>query len=360
MMQAIRLLRRNRCHLTRTKQRLSTFRPFDGPCFAFDIDGVISRGKEALLPGIRALELLYDSRQGWRAPVVFITNGGGVTEAARAESLSNLVGLPIDESMMVLSHTPLRTLSASTRSKNSAVLTVGGVGCAQVARNYGFPHALDCSHYAALDPLVAPYAAPLPPSAPIPGDAEEYAFTLPISAILVMTDSRDWYRDIQIMLDVLRRDAEPPQLYVCNNDIEFPTKYPTPRLAAGSFFTAFNSVYHSVLKTAAPQATMLGKPHAPNYEAAERALRKQLHQMGYEGQQIRNIFAIGDNPASDIRGANARGAPWKSVLVLTGNISPSSDYKISLTDQPTVIVRDALEAVEHGLRFTSQRASQRF
>lgn len=34
-----------------------------------------------------------------------------------------------------------------------------------------------------------------------------------------------------------------------------------------------------------------------------------------------SIFAVGDNPAADVRGANARGPPWVSVLVQTGRWS---------------------------------------
>lgn len=350
----IRLLRHARRCSSQSRRDFSSVSTYGGPCFVFDIDGVISRGKEPLRPGVRALERLYDSRKGWQAPVVFVTNGGGVTEAERARRLADFVGLPIDESMMVLSHTPLRTLVPSLRSEGTSVLTVGGGRCADVARDYGFPHALDCSHYAILDPLVAPFAAPLPPSHTIPSDAEEHAFALPISAILVMTDSRDWYRDIQIMLDVLRRDEKPLRLFFCNGDTEFPTKYPRPRLAGGSFVTAFNSVYHSVLGKVAPNATLLGKPHKPNYEVAEGALRKQLHRLGYdEDQRLPTIFAIGDNLASDIRGANARGTPWKSVLVLTGNFTQSVTDDFRPTDKPTIIVRDALEAVEYGLSFMS-------
>ena len=34
-----------------------------------------------------------------------------------------------------------------------------------------------------------------------------------------------------------------------------------------------------------------------------------------------SIFAVGDNPAADVRGANARGPPWVSMLVQTGRWS---------------------------------------
>ena len=42
------------------------------------------------------------------------------------------------------------------------------------------------------------------------------------------------------------------------------------------------------------------------------ALQSQRH-LSFSG-----IFAVGDNPAADVRGANAAGAPWTSILVRTG------------------------------------------
>ena len=47
-----------------------------------------------------------------------------------------------------------------------------------------------------------------------------------------------------------------------------------------------------------------------------------MHQSnGDDSADFDTVYMVGDNPASDIRGANRMGAPWESVLVLTGKSS---------------------------------------
>ena len=108
-----------------------------------------------------------------RFPVVFLTNGGGVTEDAKAEELSQWLGVrvrgnqvrpaallgreerrvlctgaliiitgsrvvPHPNAQVVLSHTPFRSLAASLGSKPVLVAGVGAVP--EVAATYGFKH----------------------------------------------------------------------------------------------------------------------------------------------------------------------------------------------------------------------------
>lgn len=63
------------------------------------------------------------------------------------------------------------------------------------------------------------------------------------------------------------------------------------------------------------------------------------------------IFGIGDNPASDIRGANAAGAPWVSVLVRTGVFRGPSGGN-SASDPAHIVVEDVEAAVVAGLHHT--------
>jgi ribonucleotide monophosphatase NagD (HAD superfamily) len=62
--------------------------------------------------------------------------------------------------------------------------------------------------------------------------------------------------------------------------------------------------------------TCYGKPTPLTYEFAETRLNQLLAQTPYSS--LSRIFMIGDNPASDIQGANNRGGIWTSVLVRTG------------------------------------------
>ena len=63
---------------------------------------------------------------------------------------------------------------------------------------------------------------------------------------------------------------------------------------------------------------------------------------------LSRVYMIGDNPASDIAGANAFRSPfgssWRSVLVRSGVYTGGEP-----AEQPQVIVEDALEAVRWAL-----------
>lgn len=58
------------------------------------------------------------------------------------------------------------------------------------------------------------------------------------------------------------------------------------------------------------KSTSFGKPHAATYQFADQVLDR----LGAPSQ--RRVYAVGDNPAADIQGANNYG--WTSVLVGTG------------------------------------------
>lgn len=98
----------------------------------FDIDGVLRRGG-ALVPGApEALRLLSERS----VPFIFMTNGGGDTEARKAQQLSDLLGLPVAQECMILSHSPFEALAPKLRGRRS--LLVGGAETKRVARSYGF------------------------------------------------------------------------------------------------------------------------------------------------------------------------------------------------------------------------------
>ena len=59
-----------------------------------------------------------------------------------------------------------------------------------------------------------------------------------------------------------------------------------------------------------------GKPFPIQYEYAEALFRQNALAAGIRTPT--KYIGVGDNPKSDIRGANGAGAHWQSVLVRTG------------------------------------------
>ena len=80
-----------------------------------------------------------------------------------------------------------------------------------------------------------------------------------------------------------------------------------------------------------------GKPNKPAYGIATKKLQAQLDELakqsGREGAShaLKHIYAFGDNPKSDVRGANSAGNIWRSVLVCTGvyKVNAHASYIIS-------------------------------
>lgn len=334
---------------------------YTGPAFIFDIDGVLLLSSSPLPAGRAALSALYNKREArWEAPVAFLTNGGGTTESARADALTAALGVPVAAAQVVLAHSPMSAYVARyNAAKDAAVAVVGPEGCADVARAYGFERVVELASVGQADPLATPFVTYRGPRLP---PRERAAAGMPIAAVVCMADSRNWNRDLQLLCDLLasdggpaaaRRpaplDAQPVDLYFSNPDLTFPNGYHTPRLAGGAFRVALEAVYRKVHPGRELRAVQWGKPHAPNYQHAEDALREQLAKMGYcDRSNLEAIYGIGDNHQSDIAGANRRGPPWQSVLVRTGNFTGDSDEAHEdrahwIVDDAHVAVRTALE-----------------
>lgn len=323
------------------------------PSFVFDIDGVLLRGTIPLPSARAALHQLFDTRQHrWRTPIAFLTNGGGHTEQTRASLLSSLLDLTISADQIILSHTPLRQLAPRYNNRGGVVITVGPPGCAHAAKEYGYNSVLPLERLALARPEATPFAK-LDHLDSI--TKEELALAaMPVCAIFVMADSRDWGRDIQLMVDILASDGSVGRrisekqivdLYFCNPDILFPNEYTIPRLAGGSFRVALEAVFEKVTGRRL-KILQMGKPYASNYEAAEGVLREQARRLGWaEEEGVERVYAIGDNPMSDVRGANEWGRGWISVLVRTGNFRGVNDK----TDPAKVVCDDVCEAIQLAL-----------
>lgn len=68
-----------------------------------------------------------------------------------------------------------------------------------------------------------------------------------------------------------------------------------------------------------------GKPNKPAYDIAAKKLQAQLDALSKKtsggedkSHKLKHVYAVGDNPKSDVRGANAAGNMYRSILVCTG------------------------------------------
>lgn len=339
------------------------------------IDGVLMHGSTPIPSATTALRLLSENS----IEFILLTNGGGKSESARTAELSSYLDVPIHTSQFIQSHTPFAALA--THPELNTVLVIGGDGdlCRHVAKGYGFRNVIIPADILAAYPSVSPfttdkapaYAQPLPP-----GEVK-------IDAVLVFNDPRDWALDLQVLLDITlsdegrlgtRRDDNSIKphvpIYFSNPDLIWANEYHLPRLGQGGFREAFQGIMSALKRAQKSQRglpvldyNMMGKPHRETYFYAEQVLlqwrEKQLKEAGFGNQShgtLKTVYMVGDNPASDIVGANTfkstKGIKWLSVLVKTGVYKEGAK-----TNLATAVAEDVLAAVQWAIEAEARRSS---
>ncbi|KAF8550688.1 HAD-superfamily hydrolase [Imleria badia] len=323
--------------------------------FVFDIDGVLIRGDNALPAAKRALSILEgDNRFGIKIPYLLLTNGGGVSESARCHKLSQQLGIKIDTERYIQAHTVLK--SVVYKYADLPVLVLGGKGdtLRKVAEGYGFKHVYTTLDILAWNRSVCPLHNHTVEERESVKSADFSQIC--IAAIIVFHDPRNWVLDIQVMCDLIQSGGvvggpysgdhtrKAVDLVFCNPDLIWKSDFDRPRLGQGAFKEAFQGVFKSL--TGAPYPyTQFGKPTEATYRFAEQVLRGQL--LG--NTSLDSVYMVGDNPESDIAGANA--ARWKSILVRTGIYDPRQGPP---SHRPTHEVEDVEQAVQWALEQESK------
>ncbi|EEP80660.1 HAD-superfamily subfamily hydrolase [Uncinocarpus reesii 1704] len=353
---------------------------------AFASHGVLLRAAQPLPGAAKSLSLL--ERQ--RIPFILLTNGGGMSESERIGQLNDRLGLQLHHDRIIQSHTPFAELVEGKKEQepleNKCVLVVGGPNdrCRHVAKQYGFKSVVTPADIFMAHPSIWPFSKSFsdhyknfaqPVSRPVTGGSPG---NLKVDAILVFNDPRDWALDIQVIIDLLlshhgilgtyseknnredlpnrgyQQDGQ-PKLYFSNPDLLWAAAYHLPRLGQGGFAAALHGVWDALTGGPAAgvklQSTMIGKPHQSTYEFAEKRLLQQ-RESAFKGADVvplRDVYMIGDNPESDIRGANsfnsATGTEWTSILVKTGVYRGEKPAW-----PPKVIVNGVQDAVEWALK----------
>ncbi|MCJ1309551.1 hypothetical protein MMC25_003211 [Agyrium rufum] len=363
--------------------------------------GVLLRSAKPLPRAQHALKYL----QRHRIPFILLTNGGGKHERERVDELSQRLDVPLDVSQFVQSHTPFQELvnegGKGNELRDKCVLVSGGDGdrCRNVAESYGFRNVItpgDIFHaYPEIWPFSSNFASyyagharplPFPPyiSASTDGRLDQKALSksLKVDAVFVFNDPRDWALDLQIILDLLlshrgylgtlsplngdsslpncgyQQNGQPP-LYFANPDLWWAAAYHLNRLGQGGFREALEGVWAAVTggkeKGVELKKIMYGKPYTVTYGFAEGILQSFREEMLEEknvgkggSNTLKNVYMVGDNPESDIRGANeyrsSQGTKWHSVLVKSGVYNGGEPAW-----KPTATVGDVWDAVQLGL-----------
>ncbi|GAA5835635.1 hypothetical protein JCM5353_004685, partial [Sporobolomyces roseus] len=204
------------------------------------------------------------------------------------------------------------------------------------------------------------------------------------SAVLVFHDSRDWGRDLQLTLDLVRAQDGVFGTLKREDDVEgwkqenqIPVHFSQPDLLWGNEFSqsrfgqgALQESMAAVYKFTTGhelQRTTGGKPTLATYEYASSLLYSaiesaktgtpiDLHANASKGVRPRyegKVYMVGDNPRSDIAGANNFG--WESILVKTGVFR--GEKREEAEHVPTVLKDDVWEGVKWALEREGEGAA---
>lgn len=247
--------------------------------FAFDIDGVILRGPNIIPQAKEAIRMLNGhNKYNITVPYIFVTNGGGRDESARAAELSTKLDAEVTKEQVIQGHTPMRDLVDIYNN----VLVVGGVGdkCRKVAESYGFKNVFIPLDVMKWDPSVSPYHTLTPEEEAVTKDVD-FSKTK-IDGILVFADSRDWAADQQIILELLMSKGgymgtrsetfdEGPGIYFAHSDFIWATNYKLSRYGMGALQVSIAALFQESTGKEL-KVTRFGKPQRGTFQFATKVL----------------------------------------------------------------------------------------
>ncbi|KAI1204425.1 HAD-superfamily hydrolase [Annulohypoxylon truncatum] len=335
----------------------------DSFAFAFDIDGVLVRGGRPIPEAIQAMKVLNgDNKYGIKIPYIFLTNGGGKTEAERCGDLSRQLDIEISPAQFICGHTPMSEMA----TKYNTVLVVGGEGekCRTVAQGYGFKDVVTPGDIIKADAATTPFRKLTPEE--LRNSKERDFSKVTIEAIFVFADSRDWAGDLQIILDLAMSKGgrigtlsetfdEGPPIFFSHNDVVWSAAHDNVRLGMGALRGIVEYTFKEVTKGKTLQTHAFGKPQIGTFEFATRLLKRWRKNEHGLNAPPNTVYFVGDTPESDIRGTNQYNEKaendWYSILVKTGVYQEGTEpaYK------PRVTVNTVLDAVNHGIEREMER-----
>lgn len=297
-------------------------------------------------------------------PFILLTNGGGKSEAERVADLTEKLGVELDVSNFVQSHTPYQklldpdaelghpalekyleqSLGSKRFSGKETVLVLGSDAskARRIANGYGFESVVTpgdilkaCPEIFPFDPLHEFYdrqeilPLPKPIYSPKADPAVKLEDCLKIDAILTFNDPRDWAVDIQLITDLLlshkgflgtyssrngdislphlerwQNDGQPPLIF-SNIDLQWSTGYHQSRLGQGAFHGAVRRVLQDLMagwRYFDVRTFEFGKPFPATYAHAWATLDRHRRRLGLPDLGV--VYMVGDNPASDIHGTH--------------------------------------------------------
>ncbi|XP_041500460.1 haloacid dehalogenase-like hydrolase domain-containing 5 isoform X1 [Microtus oregoni] len=273
----------------------------------FDIDGVLVRGHRVIPAALEAFGKLINSQGQLRVPVVFVTNAGNILQHSKAQELSDQLGYKVDPDQVILSHSPMKLFS---QYHNKRMLVSGQGPLVENARALGFQNVVTTDEVRTAFPELDMVDLERRPKT-----TQRPRNDFPaIEGVLLLGEPVRWETNLQLIMDVLLSNGNPgtgqvtapyPHLPVLasNMDLLWMAEAKMPRFGHGTFLLCLEAIYRKVTGKELKYEGLMGKPSILTYQYAEDVMRQQAERRGWSAP-VRKLYAIGDNPVSDVYGAN--------------------------------------------------------
>ncbi|NWI51619.1 HDHD5 hydrolase, partial [Calyptomena viridis] len=323
--------------------------------FLFDIDGVLVRGKTPIPAARTAFQKLVNSQGQFLVPVVFVTNAGNCLRQKKADQLSHLLGVPVSQDQVMMSHSPLRMFK---HYHEKCVLVSGQGPLLDIAQDLGFCQPITIETLREKHPLLDAVDHDRRPNVLV----SVYFWFKTLSVVLFGEPVR-WETSLQLIIDVLLTSGYPGNPYhhenyphipvlACNMDLMWVAEAQSPRFGHGTFMVCLENIYKKITGKELKYEALMGKPSRVTYQYAEHLLRAQALHRRWQ-QPIHTLYAVGGSaalsqdddvdPSWENELAPAAAAHCRSVLVCTGVYNPHTEVPLDTRDSIT-------EAVFHGHR----------
>ncbi|KFO80660.1 Cat eye syndrome critical region protein 5, partial [Cuculus canorus] len=316
--------------------------------FLFDIDGVLVRGRTPIPAAKTAFQKLVNSQGQFLVPVVFVTNAGNCLRQKKADQLSHLLGVPISQDQVMMSHSPLRVFK---RYHDKCVLVSGQGPLLDIAQDLGFCQPITIETLREKHPLLDVV------------DHDRRPNVLVTISVVLFGEPIRWETNLQLIIDVLLTSGYPGNPYhresyphipvlACNMDLMWVAEAQSPRFGHGTFMVCLENIYKKITGKDLKYEALMGKPSKLTYQYAEYLVRAQVAERQWK-QPIQTLYAVGgsatlsqdeeiDHSWED-EFALAAAARCRSVLVCTGVYNPHTEVPLDPRESVT-------ETVFHGHR----------
>uniref|UniRef100_A0A803Y834 Haloacid dehalogenase-like hydrolase domain-containing 5 n=1 Tax=Meleagris gallopavo TaxID=9103 RepID=A0A803Y834_MELGA len=332
--------------------------------FLFDIDGVLVRGRTPIPAAKTAFQKLVNSQGQFLVPVVFVTNAGDCLRQKKADQLSHILGVPISQDQVMMSHSPLRMFK---RYHPKCVLVSGQGPLLDIAQDLGFSQPVTIEMLRAKYPLLDVVDHDRAPGVLV-------SLCFKYFSVILFGEPVRWETNLQLIIDVLLTSGYPGNPYhhenyphipvlACNMDLMWVAEAQSPRFGHGTFMVCLENIYKKITGKDLKYEALMGKPSELTYQYADYLIRAQAAERQWK-QPIRTLYAVGDNLMTDVYGANlynryleeknsrkdsktwiqaknelasSAATHCRSVLVCTGVYNPHTEVPLDTKESRTMI-----------------------